>query len=207
MPNRSFLSPSGRELGLAACAGLGLSLLGAVPASAHSLAGAGLGAGFSHPLLGLDHLLLLVGVGASASLISSSLLLFALAGAALGSLFGLSGGALPVAELLSALAVSLLGLLVLRSRQQAGAPPATFYGLAVMGSVAVHAMLHGQEASGASSWWLGAFLASALVVGVSYGVLRSLGTIWTLRLAGLLTVAGGLLAAAQISALLAVGAG
>ncbi|APD49047.1 HupE/UreJ family protein [Synechococcus sp. CS-602] len=207
MPTPSFLSPSGRQLGLAACAGLGLSLIGAVPASAHSIAGAGLATGFSHPLLGLDHLLLLVGVGASASFISSTLLLYALAGAALGSLFGLSGGQLPLAELVAALAVSLLGLLILRSRRQAGAPPATLYGLVVMGSVAVHAMLHGHEASGANSWWLGAFLASTLVVGVSYGVLRKLGTVWTLRLAGLLSLAGGVLALAQIEALRAVGAG
>lgn len=37
--------------------------------------------GFPHPISGVDHLLLLVGVGAAASCISSQLLLWALAGA------------------------------------------------------------------------------------------------------------------------------
>ena len=47
-----------RQLALAAAAGLGLSLLSALPAGAHGIAGSGLVAGASHPLLGLDHLLL-----------------------------------------------------------------------------------------------------------------------------------------------------
>ena len=51
----------------AAAAGLALSLLSTLPAGAHGLASAGLAAGASHPLLGLDHLLLLLGVGGAAA--------------------------------------------------------------------------------------------------------------------------------------------
>ena len=57
-----------RQLAPAAAAGLALSLLSTLPAGAHGLAGAGLAAGASHPLLGLDHLLLLLGVGGAAAL-------------------------------------------------------------------------------------------------------------------------------------------
>ena len=59
-------TPSLRQL--AAAAGLALSLLSALPAGAHGLASGGLVAGASHPLLGLDHLLLLVGVGGATAL-------------------------------------------------------------------------------------------------------------------------------------------
>ena len=52
-----------RSLLLSSAAGLSLSLLSALPASAHGGADAGLIGGALHPLLGIDHLLLLVGVG------------------------------------------------------------------------------------------------------------------------------------------------
>lgn len=66
-------------------------------------------------------------------------------------------------------------------------------------------MLHGHEASGGGSWWLGALLASSLVVGLTFLVLRRLGTSWTVRLAVLLTLAGAVLALGPIG-LLAGGA-
>ena len=51
------------------------------PAAAHGISGGGLGSGFLHPLLGSDHLLLLLGVGAAAASLSAQLLLWGLAGA------------------------------------------------------------------------------------------------------------------------------
>ena len=201
----SVKSTAGRELALAACAGFGLSLLGTLPASAHGLVGHGFAGGFSHPLGGLDHLFLLIGVGSAASFISARLLLFALAGGVGGALFGLNGGGLPVAELLAAAAVSVLGLLILMSRRSGKAPSITASGLVVGVSVAIHGMLHGHEASGGATWWLGALLASSLVVGLTVLTLRRLGTIWTVRLAVLLTLAGAVLALGPIG-LLAGGA-
>jgi urease accessory protein len=188
-----------RELAWATAAGLGLSLLSALPAGAHGTAQGGLLAGGSHPLLGLDHLLLLVGVGAASSLLGSQLLLFALGGAVLGAVYGLQGGSLPAAEVLAALAVSGLGVLMLlhlRRRQPANLG---LIGSLVAGSVAIHAMLHGLEASSSPAWWTGAFLASGAVVATTILVLRLGARRWTGAVAVLLTLAGGVLCLAPLA--------
>lgn len=183
-----------RPLLLPAAAGVALSLLSTLPAQAHSIADGGLGAGFGHPITGLDHLLLLVGVGAVASFIDAAVLVFALVGALAGALLGSAGAELPAAELLAALAVSALGVVMLASQRNGRSPQLGLIGTVVMVAIAIHAMLHGQEASGTVSWWLGAALASSLVVGVSFAVLRRARTGWTLSLAALLSVAGVMLA-------------
>ena len=111
-----MMSNTLRQLAPAAAAGLALSLLSTLPAGAHGQASAGLAAGASHPLLGLDHLLLLLGVGGAAALAGPSLLLVALAAAIAGGLYGALGGNMPGAEVLAALMVSGLGL-ALAARQ------------------------------------------------------------------------------------------
>jgi urease accessory protein len=69
----------------------------------------------------------------------------------------------------------------------------------VLGSaVAVHAMLHGQEASGTASWWLGALLASALSIGLSFAAGRQLSLRQSQLAAGLLVLLGGVLALAPL---------
>lgn len=191
--------PGLRQLALAAAAGLGLSLLSSLPASAHGVVDGGLMAGASHPLLGLDHLLLLLGVGGAASFIGSPVLLFALAGAIAGGVLGAQGGELPGAEVLAALAVSSLGLVVLQSARSARSPRLGVVGSVVAAAVAVHALLHGQEASSTVSWWLGAGLASTTVVGLTFAGLRRLGTRWTLLLAGGLSLAGLALALSPLA--------
>ena len=191
LPSHRLLAPT--------AAGLGLSLLSALPAGAHSVADGGLLAGAGHPLLGLDHLLLLVGVGGVASFVGGQILLFALAGALLGGVLGALGGQLPGAELLAALAVSVLGVVLLQSQRSAQPPQLGLLGSIVAAAVAVHAMLHGQEATGAASWWLGAGLASAAVVGITYGVLRRCDGRWTRLLAAGLSLAGLGLALAPLA--------
>ena len=174
------------------------------PAAAHGIPGGGLGAGFLHPLLGSDHLLLLLGVGAAAASVSAQLLLWGLAGALAGGVYGGLGGGLPAAEVLAALAISAVAALVLRNQ---GSPTTNANpGLGMAGSliataVAIHAMLHGQAVPAeiaASSWWLGAMAASTLVAGGSYLVLRQRAAIWSQRLALGLALAGGLLAIAPV---------
>lgn len=195
-----------RQLAPAAAAGLALSLLSTLPAGAHGLASAGLAAGASHPLLGLDHLLLLLGVGGAAALAGPSILLVALAAAVVGSLFGALGGNLPGAEVLAALTVSGLGLtlLALQRNQHENLSNAPTQVLAVMLAigVSVHAMLHGQEAHGSAAgllgWWLGAGLTSTAVVGASFAVMRQLSPSWGIRLAAGLSLAGALLALAPL---------
>ncbi len=185
---------------LGAAAALGFVLIGQ-PAQAHGLAHGGLGSGFLHPIAGVDHLLLLIGVGGAASFLSAQLLLWALAGAVLGGLAGAMGLALPFAEVLAALAISAVALLILRSRGDGGRPSLGFAGGLVAGAVALHALLHGGEAPAdptALGWWLGAFTASVLVSGGSFLALRRLPLVWTVRLALLLAVLGGALALAPL---------
>jgi urease accessory protein len=188
---------------LGATAALGFVLIGQ-PAQAHGLAHGGLGSGFLHPITGIDHLLLLIGVGAAASYVSAQLLLWALAGAVLGAVGGALGASLPFAEALAASAVSAVALLILRSHQAAAIPRLGFGGGLVAGAVALHALLHSHEAPGdhtALAWWLGAFGASVLVSGGSFLLMRRLPLVWTARLALLLAVLGGVLALGPIGLL------
>lgn len=194
-------SSSSRSLALlggATAAGL---VLAGQPAEAHTIAQGGLASGILHPLLGVDHLLLLTGVGTAAAAISPRLLTWALAGALGGGLYGAVGGSLPTQELLAALAVSALGLLVLLK------PGQGWCGALVAAAVGVHAMLHGLEApasSAAALWWCGgAALASAAVVGSSYLVMRRLPAAVVKGVALTLAVLGGGLVLGSLGAALA----
>jgi urease accessory protein len=185
-----------RSLLLSGAAGLGLSLLSSLPAGAHGSADAGVISGALHPLLGIDHLLLLVGVGLAAAQLGPMLLGFALGGALLGSLFGSFGGQLPGTELLAALAVSALGAaLLLQSKLLR---PLPVVGAVLSAAVAIHAMLHGQQASGSADWWAGALLASALTIAISFGAARQLNQRQSQLAAGALVLLGGVLALAPL---------
>ncbi len=193
---------SSRSLGLLVALATATTLLLGQPAQAHSVASGGLAGGFLHPLAGTDHLLLLIAVGAAASYLSAELLLWGLVGALAGGVFGAMGGGLPGAELLAALAIPAVALLVLRSHQSPRAPALGLCGALIATAVAVHAMLHGQEApAGAASalWWAGAFCASLLVSGSSYLVLRRLPSRWTAAVALLLALAGAALTLGPIA--------
>jgi urease accessory protein len=130
-------------------------------------------------------------------------LLVALGAAVVGSLFGAFGGSLPAAEVLAALAVSGLGLALLARQRTQGSGGQGTLTLVLAAGVAVHAMLHGQEASGATGellgWWLGAALSSSALVGLSFALLRQLGRRWTLALAAGLALAGSALALAPLA--------
>jgi len=201
-------SVSTRSLALLAGFSLLATLLLDQPAHAHGIAqGLGLGgglAGFLHPITGADHLLLLIGVGAAGACISPQLLLWALAGALGGGVYGAIGGSLPGQELLAALAITALAVLVLRSLQAKQSPQLGFCAALVATAVAVHAMLHGLEApaeGAAALWWLGAFAGSALVSGGSFLLLRRLPLAWNRGLALLLALSGGVAALAPIGLL------
>ncbi|EDY37627.1 conserved hypothetical protein [Cyanobium sp. PCC 7001] len=185
---------STRSLGVLAALATAMALLAGQPAQAHSVASGGLASGFLHPLAGTDHLLLLIGVGAAASYISSQLLIWGLAGALIGAVFGATGGGLPAAEVLAAAAVPAVAFMVLSGHRSSKAPALGACGSLIAAAVAVHAMLHGQEApAGAASalWWAGSFSASLLVSGGSCLLLRRLPAGWTTAIALLLAVYGG----------------
>jgi urease accessory protein len=185
-----------RSLTLTGLAGFGLSLLSALPAAAHGSADASALGGALHPLLGLDHLLLLVGVGLTASRFGAGVLAFALGGALLGGVFGSLGGHLPAAEVLAALAVSAVGLGLLMAQRSGTRLP--WLGGLVAGAVAIHATLHGQESAGTALWWLGALAASIAVTGISLLVGTQLNRRWGLVAAAALMLAGGALAIAPL---------
>lgn len=190
---------SARSLALAGSAGFLLSLLSALPATAHGLAGSGLMTGALHPLTGLDHLLLLVGVGALAARVDRRLLWPALGGAVVGALFGAAGGMIPAGELLAALSVSALGLLLLAARRlRSGGGPLALSGAVVGSAVAIHALLHGSEATGDPTWWIGAGLAAVAVVAVSALALSRSGARFTRVVAVLLGISGLVLAFAPL---------
>lgn len=172
-------------------------LLGSHPAQAHGSAAGGLMGGLAHPLLGVDHLLLLLAVGAAASLLSGRLLVWAAVGAVVGAMAGVGGLLVPAAEMWAALAVAALGGLILaavRGRRTGSRPlgagdtdtpdaTSSLRGLDMLGgplvaaSVAIHALLHGQEApAGEASllWWSGALISSVLVCGGTFQLVRKL---------------------------------
>ena len=174
-----------------------LALLLDQPAQAHGIAHGGIAAGFLHPISGVDHLLLLIAVGAAASCISSQLLLWGLAGAIGGGVFGALGGTLPAQEFLAALAITAVAVLVLRCLRSQQDPQLGACAAIVAAAVAVHAMLHGLEAPADGSavlWWLGAFSGSVLVSGGSFLLLRRLPLTWTRGVAVLLALCGGVAA-------------
>ena len=182
-----------------------LALLLDQPAQAHGIAHGGIAAGFLHPISGADHLLLLLGVGAAASCISSQLLLWALAGAIGGGVFGALGGTLPAQEFLAALAITAVAVLVLRSLRSKQSPQLGACAALVAAAVAVHAMLHGLEApadGSAALWWLGAFSGSVLVSGGSFLALRRLPLAWTRGVCVLLALCGGVAALGSIGLLM-----
>ena len=198
------LSASARSLALFGAASA-LALLLDLPAQAHGIAHGGIATGFLHPISGVDHLLLLVGIGAAASCISAQLLLWALAGAIGSGVFGAMGGTLPAQEFIAALAITAVAVLVARSLRSQQSPQLGACAALVAAAVAVHAMLHGLEAPADGSallWWLGAFSGSMLVSGGSFLALRRLPLAWTRGLGVLLALCGGVAALGPIGLLM-----
>jgi urease accessory protein len=172
---------SRRELLLPAFAGLGCAALSAIPAQAHGTAGADVAAGLAHPLLGLDHLLLWLGLGAVGSMAGRRWILWGAAGGVLGVVLGSLGVTLPLAEPLAGLAVTVMGLLLLISR--GSTQTALPLGVLVAGCCATHGLLHGAEGSGGAGWWLGLLLGSVALVATGRVAFPLLARHWQTRLA------------------------
>lgn len=180
---------SRRELLLPALAGVGCAALSALPAQAHGQAAGDAAAGLLHPLLGLDHLLLWLGLGALGSVAGGHRwLLWGGAGGALGVVLGSLGVTLPLAEPLAGLAVAALGLLLLISR--GGRVAALPLGGLVAGCCAIHGLLHGAEGGGGAGWWLGLLLGSVGLVASGRVAFPLLARQWQPRLALGLATAG-----------------
>jgi len=175
------------------------------PALAHGTAAGGALGGLTHPLLGLDHLLMLMAVGTAASFIASQLLLWAAGGAVIGAVIGFTGFTLGSAEVLAALAISAVGALILLAGRFAKTTNhsslTTISGVVVAMGVAIHAMLHGLEAPKDSStvlWWSGALISSTLVCGGTDRLLNHLPVTWSKAGAVAFLALGGVLAFAAL---------
>lgn len=184
-------------------------VVSSTPAQAHGGAATGAIGGLLHPLLGFDHLTLLVAVGASAAAISWQLLVWAFAGALAGAAIGATGGVIPGAEGLAALAISAVGLLLLTAGKVASRGTGPLGGVVVAAALAIHAMLHGLEAPQDSStwiWWGGALVSSACICGGAALLFKQLSAPWNKGLALAFVLIGGVLAVGSLGPL-AAGAG
>jgi urease accessory protein len=168
-------------------------ILGSIgPAFAHApgAAGAGLAAGFAHPLLGLDHVMAMIAVGLWASqlggralwLVPASFVTAMAAGAALAAVT-----TLPAVELGIVGSVVVLGALVACAARLPGAAGATMVGLFAL----FHGHAHGAEMPDAGSAGLFALLHGVgLVAGLYW---RRAANGWLVRAGGAAVAATGLM--------------
>lgn len=155
-----------------------------------------LAAGFSHPLFGADHILAMVGVGLWASLLGGRGLWAVPTAFVVTMMLGFAASftpiVLPFVEPTIAASVVVLGLLALAALQVP-----TIVGVVVVGFFAFfHGYAHGGElgTAGAIPFMVGFAIATATLhaIGVSFGLLTGRNGRIATRLAGALTILGGL---------------
>lgn len=172
--NRRLLSPL-----------LAPALLAAAPALAHHPMGGeapqtlahGLLSGLAHPVIGLDHLAFVVLAGIAAALVGRNL---AGAGAfvaatVVGTLVHLAGIGLPLAELVIAGSVVVLGALLVAGRTVAGPVALAGFGLAGL----FHGWAYGEAVIGSEMTAVGAYLAGFGLVqfAIAWGVAQLTGRV------------------------------
>ena len=184
---------------------LALMMMIAQPAWAHHPMGGklpqtflqGLLSGFGHPVIGVDHLAAIVGVGILAALVGRSaavVLAFSVSVIA-GVGLHLSGVDLPASELFVGLTTLLIGaLVILRQSMSAGRALLLFALAGLVHGYALGESIVGAEASPLVAYLLGLLIMQTAIGVVVYAAVRSLAR-WPARTTGL-TVAGVLVALA-----------
>ena len=184
---------------------LALMMMIAQPAWAHHPMGGklpqtflqGLLSGFGHPVIGIDHLAAIVGVGILAALVGRSaavVLAFSVSVIA-GVGLHLSGIDLPASELFVGLTTLLIGaLVILRQSMSAGRTLLLFALAGLVHGYALGESIVGAEASPLVAYLLGLLIMQTAIGVVVYAAVRSLAR-WPARTSGL-TVAGVLVALA-----------
>jgi urease accessory protein len=157
----------------------------------------GLLSGFGHPVIGIDHLAAIVGVGILAALVGRSaavVLAFSVSVIA-GVGLHLSGVDLPASELFVGLTTLLIGaLVILRQSMSAGRALLLFALAGLVHGYALGESIVGAEASPLVAYLLGLLIMQTAIGVVVYAAVRSLAR-WPARTTGL-TVAGVLVAIA-----------
>ena len=184
---------------------LAIVMMVAEPAWAHHVMGGklpetfmqGLLSGFGHPVIGVDHLAAIVGVGILAALAGRSaavVLAFSVAVIA-GVGLHLAKIDLPASELFVGLTTLLIGaLVILRQSMSAGRALLLFALAGLVHGYALGESIVGAEASPLVAYLLGLLVMQTAIGVVVYAAVRSLAR-WPARTAGL-TVAGVLVALA-----------
>lgn len=184
---------------------LAIMMMIAQPAWAHHPMGGklpqtflqGLLSGFGHPVIGIDHLAAIVGVGILAALAGRSaavVLAFSVSVIA-GVGLHLSGIDLPASELFVGLTTLLIGaLVILRQSMSAGRAQLLFALVGLVHGYALGESIVGAEASPLVAYLLGLLVMQTAIGVVVYAAVRSLAR-WPARTTGL-TVAGVLVALA-----------
>jgi len=184
---------------------LAIMMVIAEPAWAHHVMGGklpqtflqGLLSGFGHPVIGIDHLAAIVGVGILAALAGRSaavVLAFSVAVIA-GVGLHLSGIDLPASELFVGLTTLLIGaLVILRQSMSAGRALLLFALAGLVHGYALGESIVGAEASPLVAYLFGLLIMQTAIGVVVYAAVRSLAR-WPARTTGL-TVAGVLVALA-----------
>jgi urease accessory protein len=157
----------------------------------------GLLSGFGHPVIGVDHLAAIVGIGILAALAGRSaavVLAFSVSVIA-GVGLHLSGIDLPASELFVGLTTLLIGaLVILRQSMSAGRALLLFALAGLVHGYALGESIIGAEASPLVAYLLGLLIMQTAIGVVVYAAVRSLAR-WPARTTGL-TVAGVLVALA-----------
>ncbi|MFJ7440755.1 HupE/UreJ family protein [Methylorubrum thiocyanatum] len=141
--------------------------------------GQGLLSGIGHPVIGVDHFAFVVAVGIAAALAGHlwALTLPFVAGTLAGCLIHLAGVTLPVAELVVAATVLLLGAIIATNREL----PALLLAVLFAGAGIFHGWAYGESIFGAEQTPLVAYLAGFTAVQLVVGVLAGLGTRWVIH--------------------------
>ena len=179
--------------------GLAAGLLASTSVSAHTGIGtvAGFSAGLMHPLLGLDHLLVMVATGLWAVYLGGrAIVLLPLAFIALmtaGATLGFMGYVLPYAEWIIALSVLTLGLALWRGWQSPSLLAGGLTAFFALFHGYVHAAEIGEVSEAAYTYALGFLLTTALLHGVGMGLgLISGASGWKRKAYGLFCTGAGL---------------
>ncbi len=184
-PSHALPSLKGSALALPAIA-CGLVMAGAAPALAHDGHGPhGVAGGFSHVVLGPDHLLAMLAVGMLAArrgageLLVLPLVFMALMGVGLCAAWALAAGTMEGVAALPAIAAFMLGAAVLGAGWLRGRVRAPIYALVGLCAV-IHGWSHGAGAVDPqhdAAYFAGLFAASGLLHGLGVVLILSLRSI------------------------------
>jgi urease accessory protein len=174
----------------------------ATPAHAHhamggetpSTVGQGLISGLAHPVIGVDHLAFIIGIGIASAFIGARFLaplVFVLA-TLIGCALQVGGIALPLAEIVVAGSVVLLGALILSG---AAVPGAAYLALFAVAGL-FHGWAYGESIVGAEQTPLAAYLAgfAAVQYVIATGAMLVTSSVWQSASAVPLRIAGGAIA-------------